>query len=150
MKLSTKARYGTRLMMDLAKHFSEGKPVLLSNVSKRQDVSVKYLEKLIRPLKKAKLVKSFRGAKGGYMLSKAPSRIRLIDIYSVLEGSTSIVPCITSKKYCKKYSWCRTRLVWKEIKEFLDYTLGKKTLRDLIKKGTRTSISKKPVKANLS
>ena len=132
MKLSTKARYGTRLMMDLAKHYVEGKPILLSDVSKRQDITIKYLEKLVRPLKRAGLVKSYRGAKGGYILSRAPSRIRLSEIYATLEGSTSIVQCITSKKYCKKYKWCRTRLVWKEIKKSLDKILGGKTLKDLI------------------
>jgi len=118
--------------MDLAKHYGEERPTLLSDVSKRQDVSMKYLEKLIRPLKRAKLVKSFRGAKGGYMLSKDPSKIKLIDIYLVLEGSTSIVRCITDRNYCRKFSSCPTRLIWKEISRNMEKVLGCR-LSELIK-----------------
>ena len=121
-------------MMDLADHYSEHSPILLKDISKRQNVSIKYLEKLIRPLKKAKLVKSFRGAKGGYILTKPPGKIRLAEIYAVLEGSTSIVKCITDKKYCNKYSWCKTRKIWQEMKKSLDKTLSKHTLKDLINK----------------
>ena len=73
MKLSTRSRYGTRLMLDMAQHYNEG-PIHLGDIAKRQDVSVKYLEQIIIPLKKAHYIESVRGAKGGHILTKPPKR----------------------------------------------------------------------------
>ena len=79
MKLSTKTRYGTRLILDLARHHGQ-MPISIGDISKRQDISVKYLEQIIRPLKKANLVVSTRGPKGGHSLAKSPKEITLGDI----------------------------------------------------------------------
>src|SRR5450759_2500949 len=93
MKLSTKGRYGVRLMLDLASHFGEG-PVILKQISQREEISEKYLWQLINPLKSVGLVRATRGAHGGYVLAKTPSEITVKDILQVVEGSLCIVECV--------------------------------------------------------
>lgn len=116
MKLSTKGRYGVRLMLDLAQ-FSYKGPVLLRDISRRQEISEKYLGHLIPPLKNAGLIKSIRGAKGGYILGKRASDIRLSDIVSLLEGPICIVDCVNDPSLCNRSEHCSSRDVWKEISE---------------------------------
>ena len=113
MKLSTRSRYGTRMMLDLAKHYNEG-PVQIGDIASRQDVSVKYLEQLIIPLKKANLVKSVRGSKGGHMLAKPPYRISIGQIVKVLEGGIQLSNCLESIDVCNRSSSCLTRNIWRE------------------------------------
>ena len=86
MKLSTRSRYGARILVDLARHNDQG-PVQIGEISKRQDISVKYLEQLIRPLKQASMVNSVRGPKGGHMLAKKPEEITLGQIVRLFEGA---------------------------------------------------------------
>ena len=93
MKLSTRGRYGTRLMIELAKNFGKG-PVNLTEISKNQGISVKYLEQIIIPLKKAKLIKSVRGPKGGHELSAPPDKIFLWQILTHLESHLTVVDCV--------------------------------------------------------
>ena len=100
MRLSTKGGYGTRAMLDLAFNSSEG-PVLLRDIAKRQEVSEKYLEHSISVLRKAGLVRSIRGARGGYVLAKLPSEIRLSEIMEVLEGSMAPVECVDDPQVCQ-------------------------------------------------
>jgi Rrf2 family protein len=85
MKISTKIRYGTRAMLELACHYGEG-PIELKEIAKRESISLKYLEQVIVPLRTAGLVKSVRGSKGGYSLAKPPSDICLNDLIEILEG----------------------------------------------------------------
>jgi Rrf2 family cysteine metabolism transcriptional repressor len=92
MKLSTRGRYGVRLMLELALHYGEG-PILLKDIAGRQGISEKYLWQLINPLKTAGLVNSLRGARGGYMLGKAPDAVSLKAILLILEGSLCLVDC---------------------------------------------------------
>ena len=89
MKLSTKSRYGTRLMLELAEHFHDG-PVNLSTVARHQGISVKYLEQIIIPLKRANYVKSVRGPKGGHSLAKPPEAITIGEIVALLEDGASL------------------------------------------------------------
>ena len=99
MKLTTKTRYGTRLLIDLAQHQDKG-AVQMSEISMRQNISVKYLEQLIRPLKQADLVTSTRGPKGGHMLAKKPEEITLGEITRLFEGQTGLVDCISNSEKC--------------------------------------------------
>ncbi|MBN1406098.1 MAG: RrF2 family transcriptional regulator [Candidatus Omnitrophica bacterium] len=131
MKLSTKGRYGTRLMLDLAIHYNNG-PVLLKDIARRQAISEKYLGQLIRPLMTAKLVKSSRGAHGGYFLAKPPKAISLADIMEPLEGSLAIVECIDTPGICPRVKHCVTREIWKEITDKVIDTLKNFTLQDLV------------------
>ena len=85
MKLSTRSRYGTRLMLDMAEHYNEG-PIQLGVIAKRQNIPVKYLEQIIIPLKKANYVKSVRGNRGGHMLAKPPDAISVGEIVDLMEG----------------------------------------------------------------
>jgi Rrf2 family protein len=133
MKLSTRSRYGTRLMLDLAQHYKEG-PLQLGEIAKRQGVSVKYLEQIIIPLKKAHYIESVRGSKGGHMLSKPPEDITVGEIVALLEEGTSLVECVENTGVCERSDICPTRLLWKEACEAMFDRLKAVTLADLVKK----------------
>ena len=115
MRLTTKSRYGTRLILDLAVNAQKG-PVPLGDVSRRQNISLKYLEQLIRKLKLAGLVKSQRGPFGGHMLKKAPEDITVGEIVRTLEDTTAITDCSERDEklcgVCNKAGDCLSRWVW--------------------------------------
>ena len=131
IQLSTKGRYGARLMLDLAVHYNDGF-ILLKDVAKRQNISDGYLEHLVPHLKTAGLINSLRGARGGYKLSKAPSEISLKEVVQALEGSLSPVECVNAPSVCKRVSFCVTRDIWKEVGEKISQTLESVTLRDMV------------------
>jgi len=133
MKLSTRSRYGTRLMVDMAKHYGEG-PIQLGEIAKRQNVSVKYLEQIIIPLKKARYIKSVRGPKGGHILAKPPEEITVGEIVAVLENGISLVECAEEQAVCDRADVCPTRLLWKEASEAMFDRLQATTLADLVKR----------------
>ncbi len=141
MRLSTKGRYGIRAMLDLALNSSEG-PVLLRDIAKRQEVSEKYLEHSISALRKAGLVRSIRGARGGYVLAKLPSQIRLSEIMEVLEGSMAPVECVDDPQICQRAQLCVTRDIWAKMKEAIDNILGSITLQDMVEQQNRKKNSK--------
>jgi Rrf2 family protein len=130
MKLSTKGRYGVRLMIDLASHFGEG-PVLLREISEREEISEKYLWNLINPLKAAGLVTATRGAHGGYILAKPPSKITMKDILRVLEGPLCLVDCVEKPSACNREPICPARDMWSEIADGIDRILITTTLADM-------------------
>ena len=101
MKLSTKGRYGARLMLELALEYGKG-PVLLKEVAERQEISEKYLGHLISPLKAAGLINSTRGAHGGYTLAKASKDITLAEVVQAVEGNLSVVECVSSPGVCSR------------------------------------------------
>ena len=133
MKMSTKGRYGVRLMIDLALHSDEG-PVLLRDIARRQGISEKYLWNLINPLKTVGLVRSIRGARGGYLLGKKPAEITLKDIMRVLEGPLCLVDCVENPSSCKRSSTCITRDVWCEASQSFINTLESMTLEKMIER----------------
>lgn len=116
MRLTTKSRYGTRMVLDLALN-SAGGPVRLSEISRRQGISLKYLEKLVRELKTAGFVKSMRGPYGGYMLAKPTRDLSVGDIVRVLEGSEAITDCTENDDVCgmcTRAGECLTQYIWAE------------------------------------
>ena len=131
MKLSTRSRYGARILVDLARHNNQG-PVQIGEISKRQDISVKYLEQLIRPLKQAKLVESVRGPKGGHMLAKNPEKITLGQIVRLFEGQSDLVECVSSPETCNMADDCQVRLAWKDATRVLYEKLDSTTIADLM------------------
>jgi Rrf2 family protein len=133
MKLSTRSRYGTRLMLDMAQHYQEG-PIQLGDIAKRQNVSVKYLEQIIIPLKKAHYIESVRGPKGGHILTRPPEEITVGEIVALLEEGTSLVECTADATVCERANSCPTRLLWKEASEAMFDRLKAITLADLVKK----------------
>jgi Rrf2 family protein len=135
MKLSTRSRYGTRMMLDLAAHYDEG-PVQIGDISRRENISVKYLEQLIIPLKKARLIESARGPKGGHMLTKPPEEITIGEIVRVLEGGIDLTHCIENPDVCEKTNSCLTRTVWEEATRAMCERLDASTLANIIEKGS--------------
>lgn len=133
MKLSTRSRYGTRLMLDMAQHYNQG-PIQLGDIAKRQDVSVKYLEQIIIPLKKAHYIESVRGPKGGHILTRPPEEITLGEIVALLEDGTNLVECSSDAGVCQRADSCLTRLIWKEAAEAMFARLHAITLADLVNK----------------
>jgi Rrf2 family protein len=133
MKLSTRSRYGTRLLLDMAQHYNQG-PVQLGDIARRQEISVKYLEQIIIPLKKAHLIESVRGPKGGHVLAKPPQEITVAEIVALLEDGTSLVECTERAEVCGRASTCPTRLIWKEASQAMFNTLKSITLADLVEK----------------
>lgn len=133
MKLSTKGRYGTRLMLDLALHYKQGS-VLLKDIAHRQGISEKYLGHLIVPLKAAGLINSNRGAHGGYILAKSPQDIGLDEIIHALEGNIRLVECVTAPEVCSRVNSCVTREIWGLIGDKITEVLESTTLEDMVKR----------------
>jgi Rrf2 family protein len=133
MKLSTKGRYGMRAMLDLAQHYDDGL-VMVKDVARRQEVSERYLEHLFLSLKTAGLVKSVRGAHGGFALAKAPDKIKLMEIMNVSEGPLALVDCVVDASVCPRSSLCAIRDLWRELQSVMGEVLGSLTLRDLIER----------------
>jgi Rrf2 family protein len=131
MKLSTRSRYGTRILVDLARHKDQG-PVQIGEISKRQDISVKYLEQLIRPLKQANLVTSVRGPKGGHLLAENPKNISLGQVVRLFEGQTDLVECVSFPDKCPMSDDCQVRLAWQDATEVLYEKLDATTISDLM------------------
>ena len=135
IRLSTKGRYGTRLMLNLAQHYhNSGGSIVLKNLSKEEDISIRYLEQNIIPLKLNNLVKSIRGAGGGYKLAKHPSEIKLVDILKALEGPCCLVECVEDDEYCKRIPICVAQDVWKEASFMLKNYFENISLVDLVKR----------------
>ncbi|MDD6770287.1 MAG: Rrf2 family transcriptional regulator [Inconstantimicrobium porci] len=130
MKLSTKGKYGVKAMVELAINYG-GDPISIKTIGKRQDISEYYLEQLFSSLRKAKLIKSIRGAQGGYVLSRDPKYITVAEIMDVLEGPIEIADCIDGIS-CDNIDCCATRLLWKRIKESIDTVLLSTTLEDIV------------------
>ena len=130
MKLSTRSRYGTRMLLDIAEN-SNGKPVSVSEVSKRLGVSVKYLEQLIRPLKRGGYLDSVRGPKGGHMLTKDPSEITVGEVVRLLEGGINLTDCVGDDDACTRSGDCSVRNVWVEATAAMNEILDSITLSQI-------------------
>ena len=143
MKLSTRSRYGTRILLELARQ-SDQRPVQVSQISQQQDISVKYLEQLIRILRKAGFITSVRGAKGGYNLSCSPETISLGAIVRLFEEQHELVKCISSPDVCHMADDCHVRLAWKEATEALYERLDTITIADLLCEPPRIGKQAKP------
>jgi len=124
MKISTKGRYGLTIMMDLAQHYGKG-PVPLKSIAERHSLSEHYLEQLVAPLRNAGLVRSVRGAYGGYKLTRSPEEISAGDIIRVLEGPISLV------EFTEEDNPAR-RDLWKRIRDSIAHELDSTTLAHLI------------------
>ena len=133
MKLSTRGRYGTRMLLDLALH-QGGDPVPLKDIAKREGISLLYLEHLVTPLIAAGIIRSTRGARGGVSLVKSPQEMKISEVVELLEGSIAPVDCVDDPKACSRSELCVTRDVWVELKKAMDGVLESTTLQDLVEK----------------
>ena len=136
MKLSTRARYGTRALLDLALHRGN-EPVPLKDIALRQNVSLHYLEHLIAPLVGAGIIRSTRGARGGVQLIREPQEVKLSEVIQLLEGSITPVECVGNPESCPRSDHCATRDVWSEMKKAMDVVLESTTLQDLVERQER-------------
>jgi Rrf2 family protein len=135
IRLSTKGRYGTRLMLNLARHHESGnghKAVILKDISDGERISIRYLEQIIIPLKINRLVKSIRGAGGGYILARKPEDIRLSEILHALEGNCCLVECVEDESFCEFIDTCPTFDIWKNATEILKGYFDSLTLKDIV------------------
>lgn len=134
MKLSTRGRYGVRAMFELACNYGHG-PMTLRTIAEKQGVSESYLEQLLASLRKSGLIRSTRGAQGGYQLSRSPEQISVGDVIRILEGPIAPVECVSEfSSVCSNSDKCVTRLIWKEVKECIENVFDNITLQDMCNK----------------
>ena len=142
MKLSTKGRYGVRLMIDLAQRYGEG-PVLLREIAKREEISEKYLSNLVNPLKSLGLVEATRGVHGGYVLGRSPADITMQEIVEALEGPLCVVDCVEKPGTCSRVPLCGARDLWSEVAQGITQVLSRCTLAEMVErqKAKRESVT---------
>jgi Rrf2 family protein len=131
LKLSTKGQYGVRAMYEIAQGYPDD-PVNIRTISKRQDVSIHYLEQILNRLRRAGLIRSIKGPGGGYILMKNPEEISIADILFELEGPVTLTSCLNPDEGCVRVDSCVTHLLWKALGKQIEEFLMTITLKDLI------------------
>jgi Rrf2 family protein len=131
MKLSTRVRYGVRLMLSLAEKWGTG-PVLLKDIARQEEISEKYLSLIVIPLRTSGLINSTRGAHGGYMLARPPEQITVEQIVEAIEGKPSLVDCIGNSARCSRAGECVTRDIWAALGDTITQALDSVSLERLI------------------
>jgi len=135
MKVSTKTQYGIRAVIELAQRYRNG-PLQLRIIAERQGISFKYLEQLMSILKTSGLIKSIRGAKGGYVLARPPSQIKMDDVFHCLEGQVVTLECVENAGSCIRSADCVARGLWTEVEQAVDHVLDSMSLQDLVDKAS--------------
>ncbi len=133
MRLSTKGQYGLRAMFELAVNYGEG-PIPLKIIADRQFISEHYLEQLVATMRKAGLVRSTRGAQGGYALSRPPGEITVGQVIRVLEGPLAPVECAIDNEepICDRSGYCPTRIIWIKMRDSINQVVDSITLKDMV------------------
>jgi len=132
MRLLTASRYGTRMVLEIALHGKNG-PVQMREIAKHQDISQKYLEKIIRQLKKAGIIVSVRGPKGGHLLARPPAEVTVGEVVRILEGDTFLVDCLKCPEICANVPHCLTRMIWQEGSQAMFRKFDQITFAELIR-----------------
>lgn len=136
MQFSTRGRYALRLMIDLAMH-SGGGAIPLKDIGERQNISVKYLEQIVPQLTRAELVKSVRGAGGGYRLARAASLCTAGDVLRATEGTLAPIACLATENFsCERETGCLTLGFWRGMQQAVEQYADSVTLEDLTKQAT--------------
>ena len=130
MKMSTKGRYGLRVMIELACRYGQG-PVLVDAIERNCGISGKYIHQIMLSLKYAGMVRTVRGPHGGYELVKKPSEVTALDVITILEGSVDPVECVSCPSVCGRASDCVTRDLWEEVGSAIRSVLSSVTLEAL-------------------
>jgi len=133
LKLSTKSRYASRALIELGLKYGEG-PVKLKDISAIQDISLKYLEQVMFPLRIGGYVKTLKGSQGGYILARHPNSITLLEIVECVEGPIAPVDCVDRPGFCGRSEQCVTRDAWIGLKNVIRSELGNTTLDELVAK----------------
>ena len=132
MKISTRGRYGLRILIDLANH-DNSKPRLIRDISQAQQISEKYISRLVIDLRRAGLIRSVRGVKGGFHLAKKPEDITLLEVIEVMEGPVSVVECVNTAQKCNRNSRCGARAIWKKLNDNIRCIMQEITLDEILK-----------------
>jgi len=132
MKVNTKVRYGLRAILQIADAYG-GDPVPISSIAASQEISGKYLEQVVGTLRRADLIRSRKGVKGGYSLTREPSDINLWEIISALDQHTSLVDCVLEPEVCERSDACLTRSIWTLLSARMKEFWSSFTLEDLIR-----------------
>lgn len=130
MKISTRGRYALVIMINLAKNYEDNSYLSLKDISKKENISLKYLEKIISLLNKAEFLETSRGVSGGYKLKKKPSEYKIGDILRASEGDMAPIDCLN--KYCKKKNKCKTFSFWEGLYDEINNYIDDKTLQDFL------------------
>ena len=143
MRLSTKSRYGVRAIFDIAYH-SGGLPTQIKEISRRQEITPRYLEQIFQKLKRAGIVKSIRGPKGGYYLARKPDKIAVSDVIRAMEESMEPVFCSRpgKRKKCRRASHCVAQVVWQEAGERMTAYLDSVTIEKMCRMAQERGIEK--------
>jgi len=131
VKISTKGRYGLRILIDLATH-DPAKPRLIRDIAQSQQISEKYISRLVINLRRAKLIRSVRGVNGGFHLAKLLEQITLLEVLETMEGPISVVDCVRSPEKCKRQTLCPARSIWTELNDGIRELTSKITLDDIL------------------
>jgi Rrf2 family protein len=144
MKISTKGTYGLEAVVDMVLHTSAGGHVSLKDIALRTGVSEAYMLQIFMILKKAQVVTSVRGAKGGYMLARDASKVTVGEVLRALEGPFAPVECVekNTQKPCARFDICVTKSVWAGIMDALDHLTDSITIEDLITKCSADELKK--------
>jgi Rrf2 family protein len=143
MTVSTKGRYGLRLLLDIALHQAQG-AVNLGDIAQRQEISPKYLWQVVNPLKAGGVVRVTRGAKGGYVLAKPAERITLCEVLELLEGPVALVDCVSSQGDCDRTADCITREIWCELTATIQNALRGITLAEIVERARARVAANEP------
>jgi len=146
IKISTRGEYGARVMVELARHYGRG-PVSLTAVAAEAGLPLDYLEHLMMPLRKADLVRSVRGAKGGYTLARPPREIVMGEVVRLLEGPVAPQVCATECDQqpvhpCERESFCTTKILWLRVRDSVARALDSTTLEDLLPAATTALVTR--------
>jgi Rrf2 family protein len=137
MKFSSKSEYGVRVMAELARHFGHG-PISLTEIAREEDLPLAYLEHIVAPLRKAGLVSSHYGVRGGYELARPPAEITMADVVRVLEGPIAPMICASElpeerrTDYCTREAHCASRILWVRVRDSITSALSAMTVADLV------------------
>lgn len=131
MKISTKGRYGLRIMLDLAMN-ENGEPRLIRDIAHSQQISEKYISRLIIALRRSGMVRSIRGAKGGFRMNRNPDKVTLLDIVEAMEGPLAIVNCVKSPAKCLRNGECAAREIWNRVNVDIRAAMAKITLQEIM------------------
>lgn len=131
MKLSTKYRYGSRAILEIAKNYGNG-PIKRKTLVEILDIPDSYLENILVSMKNGGIITTIRGANGGYQLAKSPKDYTIYDVIKAMGGGEAPVKCLDDPTSCNKVDSCATRVVWKKMKEAMDTVLKEFTLQELI------------------
>ena len=131
MKISTKGRYGLRILIDLANH-DNGKPRLIRDIANAQQISEKYISRLVIALRRAGLIRSVRGVNGGFHLAKKSKEITLLEVLEVMEGAVSIVECVNPTPLCARQNLCGVRTIWQQLNDNIRSMMNNVTLEEIL------------------